>query len=122
MATPTADPTIESAREQALDMITQVQEAGLRLAGAVAESWTSVLRGVPGLVPGAADAPAGATGAGLPTAAGLPRSAAEAVDRFYDTGVQVLEAQRSAVHHVLGATAPALLRPLTVVTPPAARR
>jgi hypothetical protein len=119
MATPTADPTIESAREQALDMITQVQEAGLRLAGAVAESWTSVLRGVPGLVPGGADAPAGATAT---TAGALPRSAAEAVDRFYDTGVQVLEAQRSAVHHVLGATAPALLRPLTVVTPPAARR
>jgi hypothetical protein len=115
MATPTAD----EAREQALDMITQVQEAGLRLAGAVAESWTSVLRGVPGLVPGA-ETPAGATAAS--TAAGLPRSAAEAVDRFYDTGVQVLEAQRSAVHHVLGATAPALLRPLTVVTPPAARR
>jgi hypothetical protein len=114
MATPTAD----EAREQALDMITQAQEAGLRLAGAVAESWTSVLRGVPGLVPGG-DGAAGATAA---TAAGLPRSAAEAVDRFYDTGVQVLEAQRSAVHHVLGATAPALLRPLTVVTPPAARR
>lgn len=120
MATPAADPTIESAREQALDMITQVQEAGLRLAEAVAESWTSVLRGVPGLVPGA-DTPAGAT-ATATTAAGLPRSAAEAVDRFYDTGVQVLEAQRSAVHHMLGATAPALLRPLTVVTPPAARR
>ncbi|WP_433784853.1 hypothetical protein ACQPX6_01100 [Actinomycetospora sp. CA-101289] len=118
MTTPTADPTLESAREQALDMITQVQEAGLRLAGAFAESWTSVLRGVPGLVPGGADAPAAATAA----TAGLPRSAAEAVDRFYDTGVQVLEAQRSAVHHVLGATAPALLRPLTVVTPPAARR
>jgi hypothetical protein len=118
MATPTADPTLETARDQALDMITQVQEAGLRLAGAVVESWTSVLRGVPGLVSGV-DAPATATAA---TAGGLPRTAAEAVDRFYDTGVQVLEAQRSAVHHVLGATAPALMRPLTVVTPPAARR
>ena len=119
MATPTADPTIEAARDQALDMFTQVQEAGLRLAGTVAETWASVLRSAPGLVPGAgaplaADVPA----AGAP---GLPSSALEAVDRFYDTGVQVLEAQRAAVHHVLGAVAPAL-RPLTVVTPPFAHR
>jgi hypothetical protein len=113
MATPTAD----EAREQAFDMITQVQEAGLRLAGSVAESWAAVLRSLPGLAPGLADGPA-TTAAG---ATGLPRTAAEAVDRFYDTGVQVLEAQRSAVHHALGAVGPAL-RPLTVVTPPATRR
>ncbi|PVZ09625.1 hypothetical protein [Actinomycetospora cinnamomea] len=115
MATPTADET----RDQALDMITQVQEAGLRLAGSVAESWATVLRSLPGLAPGVADGPATAATAANATA--LPRTAAEAVDRFYDTGVQVLEAQRSAVHHALGAVAPAL-RPLTVVTPPAARR
>ena len=41
MATPTAD--------EALDVIAQAQEAGIRLAGSVAESWAAMLRGVPGL-------------------------------------------------------------------------
>jgi len=112
-----ATPTTDEARDQALDMITQVQEAGLRLAGSVAESWATVLRSVPNVVPGVAGATAGADG----PASALPRTAIEAVDRFYDTGVQVLEAQRSAIHHVLGAVAPTL-RPLGVVTPPSARR
>src|SRR3954453_18170905 len=105
--------------EQA-DLLSQVQEAGLRLAGSVAESWAAVLRGVPGLP--------GALGAGDghhdvrpgELAAHLPQSAGEAVDRFYDTGVQILEAQRSAAHHVLDAVAPTL-RSVTAVTPPAAR-
>lgn len=113
MATPTAD----QARDQALDVMTQVQEAGLRFAGAVAESWASVLRGVPGLpgVLGAGDAQPGEY------AARVPASASEAVDRFYDTGVHILEAQRSAAHHVLDVVVPGL-RSLTVVTPPPARR
>jgi hypothetical protein len=125
MATPTAD----EARDQALDVIAQAQEAGIRFAGSVAESWASVLRGIPGLgsVLGA-DTPGGSLGnsfghpfgGGLGTA-GVPHTAVEAVDRFYDTGVQLLEAQRSAAHHVLGAMGPAL-RPLISVTPPAARR
>ena len=45
MATPTAD----EARDQALDVIAQAQEAGIRFAGSVAESWTAVLRGIPGV-------------------------------------------------------------------------
>ena len=116
MATPTAD----QARDQALDVITQIQEAGLRFAGAVAESWASVLRGVPGLqglpglqgVLGAADAHPG------DTTGHLPQTAGDAVDRFYDTGVQILEAQRSAAHHVLDTVVPSL-RSVTVITPPA---
>jgi hypothetical protein len=110
MATPTADQT----RDQALDVIAQVQEAGLRLAGSVAESWSAVLRGVPGL--------SGSLGEARPQelAARLPQSAGEAVDRFYDTGVQVLEAQRAAAHHVLDAVAPSLRS--VMVTPPGARR
>ena len=120
MATPTAD--------EALDVIAQAQEAGIRFAGSVAESWAAVLRGVPGLgsVLGADTSGNGfgnsfgnSFGGALGTA-GVPHTAVEAVDRFYDTGVQLLEAQRSAAHHMLGAMAPAL-RPLTLVTPPAAR-
>jgi hypothetical protein len=116
MATTTAD----EARDQALDVIAQAQEAGLRFAGTVAESWTAVLRGVPGV--GAAlggDTFGNALGNLGHTA--VPHSAVEAVDRFYDTGVQLLEAQRSAAHHVLGAVAPAL-QPLSLLTSPAARR
>ncbi|GLZ46489.1 hypothetical protein Acsp06_26740 [Actinomycetospora sp. NBRC 106375] len=111
MATPTAD----QARDQALDVIAQVQEAGLKLAGSVAESWATVLRGVPGM--------SGVLGADAhqgDLAARLPQTAGEAVDRFYDTGVQVLEAQRAAAHQVLDAVAPQL-RAITVVTPPSAR-
>jgi hypothetical protein len=111
MATPT---------EQATDLITQVQDAGLKLAGSVAESWAAVLRGVPGL-PGALGAgDQYRTGPAGEVAAHLPQSAGEAVDRFYDTGVQILEAQRAAAHHVLDAVVPTL-RSATVVTPPAAR-
>jgi len=125
MATPTAD----EARDQALDVIAQAQEAGIRFAGSVAESWTAVLRGIPGV-----GSVLGADTSGTPFgnsfgnsfgsalgSAGVPHTAVEAVDRFYDTGVQLLEAQRSAAHQVLGAMGPAL-RPLTLVTPPAARR
>jgi hypothetical protein len=110
MATPTADHT----RDQALDVIAQVQEAGLRLAGSVAESWSAVLRGVPGLSGTLSEARTN------DLAARLPQSAGEAVDRFYDTGVQILEAQRAAAHHVLDAVAPSL-RSVTI-TPPSARR
>lgn len=133
MATPTAD----EARDQALDVIAQAQEAGIRFAGSVAESWAAVLRGMPGVgsVLGAdtsgsslgnsfgsslGDSFGDSFGGALGTA-GVPHTAVEAVDRFYDTGVQLLEAQRSAAHHVLGAMAPAL-RSLSVVTPPVARR
>ena len=117
MATPTAD----EARDQALDVIAQAQEAGIRFAGSMAESWAAVLRGIPGVgsVLGA-DTSGNSFGGALGTA-GVPHTAVEAVDRFYDTGVQVLEAQRSAAHHVLGAMGPAL-RPLISLTPPAARR
>lgn len=102
MATPTADPTLDQVRERAVDMITQVQEAGLRLAGSVAETWTAALQNVPGagVVNGA--------GAGGGPMAGLPRTPGEAVDRFYDTGVQILEAQRAVAHQVLEAVTPAL--------------
>lgn len=121
MATPTAD----EARDQALDVIAQAQEAGIRLAGSVAESWAAMLRGVPGLgsVLGAdtSGSSFGDSFGGALGTAGVPHTAVEAVDRFYDTGVQLLEAQRSAAHHMLGAMGPAL-RPLTLVTPPAARR
>jgi hypothetical protein len=121
MATPTAD----EARDQALDVIAQAQEAGLRFAGSVAESWAAVLRGVPGVgsVLGAdtSGQPFGNSFGSALGATGAPHTAVEAVDRFYDTGVQLLEAQRSAAHHVLGAMAPAL-QSLTLVTPPAARR
>jgi hypothetical protein len=121
MATPTAD----EARDQALDVIAQAQEAGIRFAGSVAESWAAVLRGIPGVgsvlgadTPGSSFGNSFGPGSGT---AGVPHTAVEAVDRFYDTGVQLLEAQRSAAHHVLGAMGPAL-RPLTSLTPPAARR
>lgn len=98
MATTTADPNLDQVREQAVDMFAQVQEAGLRFAGSVAESWTAALQNVPG---------AGVvSGNGVP--AGLPRTPGEAVDRFYDTGVQILEAQRAVAHQVLDAVAPAL--------------
>ena len=107
-----ASPTTDQARDQALDVIAQAQEAGLRFAGTVAESWAAVLRGVPGV--------GTSLGADTFSHAGVPHTAVEAVDRFYDTGVQILEAQRSAAHQVLGAVAPAL-RPLNLVTPPAAR-
>ena len=112
MATPTAD----QARDQAFDVIAEVQEAGLRFAGSVAESWATVLRGVPGLtgVLGGDDARGG------DLASRLPQTAGEAVDRFYDTGVQILEAQRSAAHHVLDAVVPSL-RSMTVVMPPSLR-
>lgn len=112
-----ATPTTDEARDQALDVIAQAQEAGLRFAGTVAESWAAVLRGVPG-VGSALGADTFGNSLGN---TGMPHTAADAVDRFYDTGVQILEAQRSAAHQVLGAVAPAL-RPLTSVTPPAARR
>ncbi|MEJ2886705.1 hypothetical protein [Actinomycetospora aeridis] len=98
MATPTADPTLEQVRERAVDMFAQVQEAGLRFAGSVAETWTAALQNVPGV--------GAVTGRGAP--AGLLSSPGEAVDRFYDTGVQLLEAQRSVAHQVLDAVAPAL--------------
>ncbi|MDD7920485.1 hypothetical protein [Actinomycetospora callitridis] len=121
MATPTAD----EARDQALDVIAQAQEAGIRFAGSVAESWASVLRGIPGVGSAlGADTPGSSLGnsfGGALGTAGVPHTAVEAVDRFYDTGVQLLEAQRSAAHHVLGAMGPAL-RPLISLTPPAARR
>jgi hypothetical protein len=113
-----ATPTAEQARDQAFDVIAQLQEAGLKLAGSVAESWTAVLRGVPGLAafgePHRADAHRADLGSHLPQTAG------EVVDRFYDTGVQILEAQRSAAHHVLDTVVPSL-RSVTVVTPPSVR-
>jgi hypothetical protein len=128
-----ASPTADEARDQALDVIAQAQEAGIRFAGSVAESWAAVLRGIPGVgsVLGA-DTSGSSFGNGFGNSlgnsfggalgtAGVPHTAVEAVDRFYDTGVQLLEAQRSAAHHVLGAMGPAL-RPLTSLTPPAARR
>lgn len=108
MATPTADPSIDQVRERAVDMITQVQEAGLRFAGSVAESWTAALQNVPG---------AGTvTGAG--SSVGLPRTPGEAVDRFYDTGVQILEAQRAVAHQVIDAVAPALPASVRATTSP----
>jgi hypothetical protein len=97
-ATPTADANLDQVRERAVDMITQVQEAGLRFAGSVAETWSSALQNVPGV----------GSVSGQGAAAGLPRTPSEAVDRFYDTGVQILEAQRSVVHQVLDAVVPAL--------------
>lgn len=107
-----ATPTAEEARERAFDLFARAQEVGLTCAGTVAESLTALLRGVPGVgdgtsVPGAVS--------GL---AGVP---AEVVDRFYDTGIQILEAQRSVAHGVLEAVAPAL-RGLTVVPPPVSSR
>jgi hypothetical protein len=117
MATTTAD----EARDQALDVIAQAQEAGLRFAGTVAESWTAVLRGVPGIGTALGGDTFGNALGNLGGHTGVPHSAVEAVDRFYDTGVQLLEAQRSAAHHVLGAVAPAL-QPLSLLTSPAARR
>lgn len=101
MATPTADPNLDQVRERAVDMFAQVQEAGLRFAGSLAESWTAALQNVPGAGAVSGTGPA----AGLP---GLPRTPGEAVDRFYDTGVQILEAQRNVAHQVLDAVAPAL--------------
>ncbi|MDD7966281.1 hypothetical protein [Actinomycetospora lemnae] len=109
MATPTApkaDPDLDQLRDRAVDTIAQVQEAGLRLAGSVAESWASALRGLPGL-PGLSGVPGLAQGVDHGVA-GLPRTPAEVVDRVYDTGVQILEAQRSVAHQVLEAVAPAL--------------
>lgn len=104
MATPTADPNLDQVRERAVDMFAQVQEAGLRFAGSLAESWTAALQNVPG-----AGAVSGTTpSAGLSGLPGLPRTPGEAVDRFYDTGVQILEAQRNVAHQVLDAVAPAL--------------
>ncbi|MDD7941344.1 hypothetical protein PHK61_23265 [Actinomycetospora lutea] len=98
MATPTADPNLDQVRERAVDMVAQVQEAGLRFAGSLAESWTAALQNVPG---------AGAV-SGSAASTGLPRTPGEAVDRFYDTGVQILEAQRNVAHQVIDAVAPAL--------------
>ena len=71
-----------------------------------------MLRGVPGVgsvlgadTSGSSSASFGDSFGGALGTAGVPHTAVEAVDRFYDTGVQLLEAQRSAAHHVLGAMA-----------------
>ncbi|GAA4868257.1 hypothetical protein [Actinomycetospora straminea] len=132
MATPTApkaDPDLDQLRDRAVDTIAQVQEAGLRLAGSVAESWASALRGLPGIpglsggvpglsgIPGLSGVPGLAQGADQGVA-GLPRTPAEVVDRVYDTGVQILEAQRSVAHQVLDAVAPALPSARATVTSP----
>lgn len=88
-----SSPNTEQMKAQAFDLIQQGQDAGLKLVGALSESWSAVARG------GAATGP----GASM-----LPGGPAEMVDRFYDAGVQILEAQRAMVHSVLDAAGPAM--------------
>ena len=104
-----ATPTTDEVRDRAFAMMTQAQEAGIKAATSVAENWVALLTGT------------GADQAGHGIVPTLPSDPAELVDRFYDTGVQVLEAQRSMAHSLLGAVTPAL-RAVTVVMPAAAAR
>jgi hypothetical protein len=83
MTTPAAD----RIQARTIDMITQGQQATLELLGSVSESWAEATRQL----------------ASTPGPIGLPVAAVEIVDRFFDTGVQVLEAQRALAHTMLGA-------------------
>ncbi|MDL5154742.1 hypothetical protein [Actinomycetospora termitidis] len=94
-STPTATVT-----DQMADAVSRGQSLLTEFATGVSELWSAALSG--------ADDAARRSGAGsLPTA--FP-SADEIVDRAYDTGIAVLELQRSAAHQVLGAFT-ALRRP-----------
>ena len=86
-------PNTEQMRAQAFDLVQQGQDAATKLLGALSESWTALARG------------GEATGQ---VASVLPGGPAEMVDRMYDTGVQILEAQRAMAHGVLEAAGPAL--------------
>lgn len=95
------NPTADRVRAQTLDLITQGQKATLDLVGVVSESWADAVRRLPN----------GSTPVGLGAPAGLPAATSEAVDRFFDTGVQVLEAQRALVHSVVSALSSAASAP-----------
>jgi len=88
-------PNTEQMRAQAFDLVQQGQDAATKLVGALSESWTALARG--GDTPGMASA-----------SSVLPGGPAEMIDRMYDTGVQILEAQRAMAHGVLEAAGPAL--------------
>jgi hypothetical protein len=89
-------PNTEQMRAQAFDLVQQGQDAATKLVGALSESWTALARG-------------GDTTGGMTSASSvLPGGPAEMIDRMYDTGVQILEAQRAMAHGVLEAAGPAL--------------
>lgn len=88
-------PDTEQMRAQAFDLVQQGQDAAMKLVGALSESWTSLAQGSG--TPGATSA-----------SSVLPGGPAEMIDRMYDTGVQMLEAQRAMAHGVLEAAGPAL--------------
>ncbi|WP_018331674.1 hypothetical protein [Actinomycetospora chiangmaiensis] len=79
--------------DQVADAVARGQQMMTELTSGVTELWTAALSG--------ADDATRRVGTGsLP--GGLP-SAGEFVDRAYDTGIALLEMQRSAAHQVLGA-------------------
>jgi hypothetical protein len=91
-------PNTEHMRAQAFDLVQQGQDAAMKLVGALSESWTSLAQGA-----GTPGAPGAASASSV-----LPGGPAEMIDRMYDTGVQMLEAQRAMAHGVLDAAGPAL--------------
>ncbi|MEJ2870324.1 hypothetical protein WCD74_21320 [Actinomycetospora sp. OC33-EN08] len=95
----TSHPTTSTVTDQMTDALTRGQSMLTELATGVGELWSAALSG--------ADDAARRSGAGSVPA--LP-SATEIVDRAYDTGIAVLELQRSAAHQVIGSFA-ALRRP-----------
>lgn len=80
---------------QAFDLIQQGQEATMTLLGALSENWSALARG------------GSATGGALPGTSAMP-DPAEMVDRVYDTGIQILEAQRAMAHGMVNAAMPAV--------------
>lgn len=80
--------------DQVADAVARGQQMMTELASGVTELWSAALSG--------ADDATRRTGSGT-VVGGLPSTAAEFVDRAYDTGIAVLEMQRSAAHQVLGA-------------------
>ncbi|WP_433800978.1 hypothetical protein [Actinomycetospora sp. CA-084318] len=80
--------------DQVADAVARGQQLMTELASGVTELWSAALSG--------ADDATRRAGSGT-VVGSLPSTAAEFVDRAYDTGIAVLEMQRSAAHQMLGA-------------------
>jgi hypothetical protein len=88
--------------DQVTDAMARGQQMMTELTTGITELWSAALSGADD-----ATRRAGVGSGTLP--AGLP-SAGEFIDRAYDTGIAVLEMQRSAAHQVLGAMSALRLR------------
>jgi hypothetical protein len=97
-------PHASAVTDQMADAVARGQQLMTELTSGVTELFTAALSGAD-----EATRRAGVGSANGNLMAGLP-SAGEFVDRAYDTGIAVLEMQRSAAHQMLGAVSALRMR------------